>query len=219
MREMRICFIGDSYVNGTGDDACLGWAGRICSDARRHGCEITLYNLGIRGNTTADIAERWEREAKARLSPEQDGRLVFSFGVNDCLSEMPGCVRVPEAASIANARGILAKASAWLPTLMIGPPPIGDAELDERVKRFSAALNVLCDELSVPFLSTWECLIASDTWLREAAAGDGAHPNRAGYSVLADFIARWDGWRSWVDTRSRLSVEKSVVGFPGAEGP
>lgn len=26
---MRICFIGDSFVNGTGDDTCLGWVGRI----------------------------------------------------------------------------------------------------------------------------------------------------------------------------------------------
>ena len=25
---MRICFFGDSFVNGTGDDECLGWVGR-----------------------------------------------------------------------------------------------------------------------------------------------------------------------------------------------
>jgi hypothetical protein len=29
--SIRICFFGDSIVNGTGDDACLGWVGRICS--------------------------------------------------------------------------------------------------------------------------------------------------------------------------------------------
>lgn len=32
---MRICFIGDSFVNGTGDPECLGWAGRICVTARK----------------------------------------------------------------------------------------------------------------------------------------------------------------------------------------
>ena len=64
---MRICFIGDSFVNGTGDDDCLGWTGRICSAARRRGRDITLYNLGIRRDTTADIAARWEREAKSGL--------------------------------------------------------------------------------------------------------------------------------------------------------
>jgi acyl-CoA thioesterase I len=219
MREMRICFIGDSFVNGRGDDAYLGWAGRICSEARQQGCDITLYNLGIRRDTTVEIAERWEREVKARIAPGQDGRLVFSFGVNDCVSEKPGCVRVPEAAAIANARSILTKASAGLPTLMIGPPPIGDAELDERVKRLSARLNALCDELSVPFLSTWNGLKDNDIWLREVAGGDGAHPNSDGYSVLANLIVRWPAWQAWVDTRVRVDLEKSAVGLQGAEVP
>jgi acyl-CoA thioesterase-1 len=29
---MRICFFGDSFVNGTGDDDGLGWVGRIVAD-------------------------------------------------------------------------------------------------------------------------------------------------------------------------------------------
>ncbi|HZC55143.1 MAG TPA: hypothetical protein VE396_03730 [Xanthobacteraceae bacterium] len=32
-KPIRICFFGDSMVNGTGDDACLGWVGRICAAA------------------------------------------------------------------------------------------------------------------------------------------------------------------------------------------
>src|SRR6185437_14426836 len=130
---MRICFIGDSFVNGTGDDDCLGWPGRICADARRRGRDVTIYNLGIRRDTTADIAARWEREAAARLLPEHDGRLIFSFGVNDCVSEQPGTTRVAPRDAVANARTILGRAQAWWPTLMIGPPPTGEAELDDRV--------------------------------------------------------------------------------------
>ena len=63
---MRICFIGDSFVNGTGDDACLGWAGRLCRDARAAGREVTYYNLGVRRNTSADIARRWRAEKRRR---------------------------------------------------------------------------------------------------------------------------------------------------------
>ncbi|MDY6901411.1 MAG: lipase, partial [Cyanobacteriota bacterium] len=29
VKEMRICFVGESFINGTGDPECLGWAGRI----------------------------------------------------------------------------------------------------------------------------------------------------------------------------------------------
>jgi hypothetical protein len=53
---MRICFVGDSLVNGTGDPVGLGWVGRACAAARRRGHEVTCYNLGIRRDTSADIA-------------------------------------------------------------------------------------------------------------------------------------------------------------------
>ena len=43
---MRICFIGDSFVNGTGDDDALGWPGRVVSMARSKGLDVTYYNLG-----------------------------------------------------------------------------------------------------------------------------------------------------------------------------
>ena len=35
MAQMRICFIGDSFVSGAFDDECLGWVGRISASARR----------------------------------------------------------------------------------------------------------------------------------------------------------------------------------------
>lgn len=31
--DIRIGFIGDSLVNGTGDAMALGWAGRLCATA------------------------------------------------------------------------------------------------------------------------------------------------------------------------------------------
>ena len=64
---MRICFVGDSFVNGTGDPDCLGWAGRVCAAAQHDGHDITYYNLGVRRETTADIRDRWEREVSCRL--------------------------------------------------------------------------------------------------------------------------------------------------------
>ena len=118
---MRICFFGDSFVNGTGDDDCWGWPSRLCAEARQRGCDVTFYNLGIRRDTSGDVARRWEHEASARLLPEHDGRLVFSFGVNDCVHEQ-GLPRVSEKASVANTRTILARARARWPTLVVGPP-------------------------------------------------------------------------------------------------
>ena len=195
---MRICFIGDSFVAGAGDDDCLGWPGRLCAAARQAGHDLTLYNLGIRRDTSADIAARWEAEARARLPPEHDGRLVFLFGVNDCVEDTPGHPRVPPDATLDNACRILARARSWRPTLMIGPPRTGDAALDRRVGTLSARLAPLCAEIGVPFLPIWDALAGTVAWRREARSGDGIHPNREGYAELAALVGAWPAWRGWM---------------------
>ncbi len=195
---MRICFIGDSFVNGTGDDDCLGWPGRLCSSARQAGLDVTYYNLGIRRDTSADIALRWQREASARLPPEQDGRVVFSFGVNDCVEE-GGQRRVAEPATLANTRAILAQAlAAGWPTLVVGPPCTGEPALDASVQRLSGEMEALCRALGVAFLPIFAPLLASELWRHEAQQGDGIHPGRGGYARIANLVEGWQPWREWL---------------------
>ena len=188
--SIRVCFFGDSFVNGTGDDACLGWVGRACSASRRRGVDLTCYNLGIRRDTSADVQQRWEREAHARLPPEHDGRLVFSFGANDC------CPR-PLDQALANARAILAAARSLYPTLMVGPLPICDETVDARIAALSAALAPLCASLGIAYLEVFHHAANSTAWAREVAAGDGAHPNALGYSLISDAFLHWSAWRAW----------------------
>jgi lysophospholipase L1-like esterase len=85
--DRRICFVGDSFVQGTGDPACLGWVGRLCAATWQAGYPLTVYKLGVRPETTAQIAARWQAECTLRLPPDCDARLVFSFGVNDTTVE------------------------------------------------------------------------------------------------------------------------------------
>jgi lysophospholipase L1-like esterase len=197
---MRICFFGDSFVNGTGDDACLGWAGRACAAARHAGRDLTCYNLGIRGDTTAHVLQRWHREAEARLLPEHDGRLVFSFGANDCCPGADGAgVRVAPGQALANAEAILKAARASRLTLMVGPASVGDAATDRRIAELSAEFATLCAGLDVPYLELFSLVAASPVWSREVAQGDGAHPNKGGYEHVAEAFMRWPPWRRWIE--------------------
>jgi acyl-CoA thioesterase I len=198
---MRVCFFGDSFVNGTGDDDGLGWVGRVVAAARRGGRDLTGYNLGIRGNTSADVAGRWLNEARLRFPPEHDARLVFSFGSNDCASsDVDGGPRVERIASLANARAILETARSWLPTLMIGPAIVaGEVNADERMCALSKDYAVLCEGLGIPYLEICRLTMASNHWTQEALAGDGAHPNREGYAIVADAVSRWPAWRAWME--------------------
>lgn len=197
---MRICFFGDSFVNGTGDDDGLGWVGRVVAKARQGGCDVTGYNLGIRRDTSADVASRWRGEAALRLPAECGGCLVFSFGANDCVSSEGGnAPRVAQAQSLSNAAAILGAAQSWLPTLMIGPAIVADdPEANERICRLSGDYAKLCERSGVPYLELCQLLLATRTWTQEALAGDGAHPNRGGYAIVADAIANWHAWQSWL---------------------
>jgi acyl-CoA thioesterase-1 len=80
---MRICFFGESFVNGYGDPDGFGWVGRLCNGAREAGHDLTVYNCGIRGATSDVIHATWLREAEPRLSPVPDAAIVFSYGLND----------------------------------------------------------------------------------------------------------------------------------------
>jgi lysophospholipase L1-like esterase len=195
---MRLCFFGDSFVNGTGDDEALGWVGRLVAEARRGGCDLTAYNLGIRRDTSADVAARWAEEAARRLPAGCTARLAFSFGANDCAEDEAGRPRLPLEASLANAEAILRGAAALAPTLMIGPFLPGEPRVETRVGRLSAEFASLCARLGVPYVETHGFVSACEVWRREAAAGDGAHPNRGGYAALAEFIGAQPAWRSWL---------------------
>jgi len=194
---IRIAFVGDSFVNGTGDPECLGWTGRACRQAVARGHDVTLYNLGIRRDTSADIAARWEQETRRRLVARERSGIVFSFGVNDCVAE-DGRRRVDAEQTLRNARRMLSDASAVAPCLMVGPPPIADDAVNARVGALDRCLAALCHELGVPYLETLTPLIGSSTWIAEAACGDGAHPADGGYDALARLVDGWRAWRVWL---------------------
>ena len=106
LKEIRICFAGESHIIVTGDPKCLGWAGRICQDAFSKGFDVTYYNLGVRGETSSQLRKRWLQEVSYRLPQKYDNRVVFSFGANDTTIEN-GKTRVSQQNSITNLEDIL----------------------------------------------------------------------------------------------------------------
>lgn len=198
-KQLRLCFIGDSFVNGTGHPDFQGWVGRVCEHARSHGHDITAYNLGVRRNTSVDIAERWKIESKQRIDGDdvEDGRLVFSFGVNDCVVEN-GRQRVSRKRTLEVTEQILTEASQWKPCLFIGPPPTADEDLNKRVDLLGRDIALICHRLGIPYLPTFTYLLEKSDWVAEAKAYDGAHPGEDGYQKMAERIIGWDAWQEWL---------------------
>lgn len=201
---MRICFVGDSFVNGTGDPDYRGWTGRICAAARSEGHDITHYNLGIRRDTSADIKSRWQNEVIRRLPNLSEGGIVFSFGTNDTTIEN-NKTRIDRQGSIQNARTILEVAQQLVPTLMISPLPVNDPEQNSRTAQLSKQFAEVCHALNVPYLDAFTPMQASGVWIEEASQYDGAHPLAAGYSQLAQLVQSWSAWLELLEELSKPS--------------
>lgn len=196
---MKICFFGESFVNGTGDEACLGWPGRICASAIKNGTDITYYNLGIRGDTSTGILGRWHQEASARINPGDEGRLIFSFGRNDCAAGEDGRARLSQNDRLKNARSVLVEAPKAWKTLFVGPVPITDDEVaNKRLADLSRQVGALARAHRVPYLDIFTPLNSSEDWKRECDSGDGIHPHGSGYQMIADLVEVWDEWQAWV---------------------
>ncbi|WP_414619599.1 GDSL-type esterase/lipase family protein [Calothrix sp. CCY 0018] len=198
LKEIKICFLGESLVNGTGDPECLGWAGRICQDAFSKGFDITYYNLGVRRETSHELRKRWLQEVSYRLPQQYNGRLVFSFGANDTTIEN-GKTRVSLQDSITNLRDILTIAKDLYPVLVVSAPPIDDEGQNQRISDLSQEFASVCNQLNVPYLNVFPELIESDIWMEEVKKYDGAHPRAAGYQVFAEIVQNWQGWLNWFD--------------------
>ncbi|WP_241692288.1 GDSL-type esterase/lipase family protein [Streptomyces sp. N1] len=196
IEDIRICFIGDSFVQGIGDPEYRGWVGRVLEAT---GQDITAFNLGIRRNTSDDVLRRCRSEVLPRTLPGADNRLVISFGSNDTVQE-DGAVRVDPTRCLENLASILDECRHHsISPLVVGPPPVIDAGAEHlrRTEKLAGEMAALCRTRQIPFISTTLELAHDPVWTEEVASGDGAHPGSNGYRKLADLVLA-EQWREWI---------------------
>ncbi|RIX28328.1 GDSL-type esterase/lipase family protein [Amnibacterium setariae] len=183
VRDVRVCFAGDSLVAGTGDEAALGWVGRVAAAGIARGMDLTAYNLGVRGATSVQTVRRLAIEARPRLTAAEDPRVVLSFGANDTHPD----VGLPPAAAV-DALREAQRRLAPVPLLLVGPPAVDDDEQNERLRLLEAALAAEAAALGVPFVPVLAATAEADVWRRPVHSGDGFHPDAAGYALLAALV-------------------------------
>jgi lysophospholipase L1-like esterase len=114
---------------------------------------------------------------------------VFSFGAAD------GLHSVPRAESLANTRAILGEAAGLGTTLFLSPPPAHEADWTSAILELGAAQREICSELGVPCFDFHAPLKVSAAYMASLAAGDGIHPDSAGYEEMAALLEGWQPMR------------------------
>ena len=205
MKFDRIFCFGDSITLGYNDSAGLGWPGRLGRGLVHDGDSVAIYNLGINGDTSQDIAARWRIEAEAR-SRDATGLMLFAFGFNDAAKADGGDLQVDLATSINTARAILSEAKSISDVLWIGPTPLDEsvnpmqtefASWDMRnddIARYDEAYASLARDIAVDYLRLFPGLLTSPRYQAALVAGDRVHPGDDGYAMIAERIASWDKW-------------------------
>ncbi len=208
MALKRLCFMGASNVEGVGDEERRGWAGRLTMMPPALGTPTSFFNLGIGGETTDQIADRWERECRIRIADDMDGALVISFGLNDCAEIEGEGIRIPLEQTIANVTAAATNMKAWKPTVWVGPTPVAEDMMpmrprpgvvlwhaNDRLKELNASYAKVALELDIPYMDLLTPLLESDVYMASLHERDGLHPSGAGYQVAADLIAAWQPWQ------------------------
>jgi acyl-CoA thioesterase I len=206
MKYERIFFFGDSITLGCDDSSGLGWPGRLIAKISRPDRKLAAYNLGINGDTSEHIKDRWHSELQAR-SRDVSGLVIFAFGFNDAASVNSNIPQVDLARSVANAREILTEASKLTEVLWIGPTPVDESVnpmvteiatwqmFNKTISEYDQAYMKLSQTLGIDYLSLYQKFINNGQYKKALVSADKVHPADAGYALIADTVASWDKWQ------------------------
>ena len=194
-----ISVFGDSITFGRGDNLDGGWCGRLKKYFESKDFHNCLFNLGLCGDTTKNLLERFDAEAKARVKfiRDQDRQvIIFSIGIND--SRLLGKDKIPETEIVNfenNIQTLIDKAKNYTKEIFfIGLTPVDESiTLDyeetvftnERVKQFNNKVNQLCKKNHIPFFDMFQEFSKLNY---QRLLDDGLHPNSKGYEEMYKLI-------------------------------
>ncbi len=195
---IRVLAFGDSITYGIGDSAGNGWAGLLQREFSLRGQR--LYNLGIPGDTSADVLRRFRQESRARLchaAPEDRICVIFGVGANDAKGiGRPENPLVPLPAFRRNLARLtsLAKAAAR-DVVFVGLIPCDEARTmpfsaedyltNAAFERYNSALREHCRRSGTGFADMFESWRSRDF---TKLLADGLHPNSRGYALMTDSV-------------------------------
>lgn len=191
----NVFFVGDELVAGHGDPKALGWAGRVVARTVPLGPDLRFHTLAVPGETTGELASRWDDEALRRRGAAEestgDDHVVFAIGRHDLRRQVsPTMTRLHLANTLDRASALGMKA------MVVGPPPIAAED-----RRALAEYAALCEEAAarrdVPYVDMFGPLARHDQWATDMDTSGGELPLQAGYGLMA-WLVLHSAWHDWL---------------------
>ena len=177
-----------------GDPKGQGWVSWVVGRTQHLDLELTAYNLGVRGDTSADVLNRWRNECPPRWAGRLEKRLVVSVG-----DERRGHRRDARAAPAQprqhprRRRQHRDRHLRRQPAAVRRPRPQQAASRCSSRRRPTSAPAAECRSST----ASGRCWATSSGSPTLAASKVPDHPGQAGYGLVA-WLVLYNGWYDWL---------------------
>lgn len=203
----NILVFGDSLVYGAWDTNG-GWVSylRHFYDQKTLNSEfrdVTLvFNLGINGETSAGLLERFQNELEQRVSGGEDVSIIVGVGMNDSqwrTEDKKTAVLLSEYKDNIKKLIIIGKDYA-AKQIYIGLPPVDQSKVDpmpwseghsyrnDLISEFNNALKEVCGQEKITFIDL-QTELNKDFWIQLLI--DGAHPGSEGHRQIFELVKNY----------------------------
>lgn len=195
---MAILVFGDSIAYG-GFDEEGGWVARL----RKYFDTSTeepraVFNLGISGNTSVDLVDRFETETISRLDVNEEPLIIFEIGINDSqFLNDTGAFRVPLDTFRENLEILITTAQRYTSRIvLLGLTPVDESRVDpipwaqevsyknEYIKEFDGVIQEIAEVQGVSFIEMFDVFGMDSAPL----LFDGVHPNSEGHELIFETV-------------------------------
>jgi len=188
---MNILIFGDSITWGAYDPEQGGWATRLRNYFEGKDNDTDVYNLGISGDTTADLLNRIEVEAKSR----EPNLIIFAIGINDAqFIHSTNGLRVSPDEFQQNLAKLFAIAQKFTEKVVfVGLTRVDESKTtpipwntdksytNENIECLDSAIEKFCENNKLKFISM-DGVVGNDDLI------DGLHPNTKGHVKIFNWI-------------------------------
>lgn len=199
---MQILVLGDGIAYGAWDNKG-GWVQRLRKFLNENTLDkdtdfsCLVYNLGISGDTTEALLDRFEFEIEERFEGKEDAILIFEIGLNDSAlvkKRKKTKNQVSRKNFEINIKKIIELCDKYrAKVIFLGLTPVDETKTrpipwdtdktytNESVQEYNDMIKTICKESKVYFVDIFDRMMATDY---KKLLEDGLHPNSEGHRVI-----------------------------------
>lgn len=199
----NIFIFGDSIVDGNWDREKGGWAERLklfFNEKRSSGEGVIVYNLGIAGDTSEDLLNRFEFETYQRQDGKEKNIFIFAIGINDATFLLGKNKNlIPPDQFKENLQYLTALAKKYSESIFfLGLNSIEESKViplkwcskiccyDKYINQYNEIIKKVCAEQKLVFIDVLSEFQKGD--YKKLLDEDGLHPNETGHQKIFEIV-------------------------------